>query len=293
MRVLFWLMSWVPLPILYGFSTLFTWLVFYVLPYRKKIVLANLQLCFPEKTPQERKRIAKASYQNLMDIVVETIKAYRLPADKLLARVKCEAEDERAFQYLQSQTPIICLAAHQANWEWLLLAGCARYNVPFDAIYKPLKNKNADDVMFGIRSRFGAKPIIAKKLLKTMARRRKEFRVYTLVADQTPGNANNRIWFECFGVDTAFQGGIEKLARKFNYPVTFVQVHRVKRGHYRYQFKLIADPPYDDLNEHDIMRQYVAMFEQQVKDYPEQWLWSNRRWKHTRPKDTLLYSKQS
>src|SRR5689334_16286881 len=66
--------SLLPLRLLYLVSDFFYFLIYYVLGYRKKIVLQNLSIAFPEKSAAEKLRIAKKFYRNFTDTFIETIK---------------------------------------------------------------------------------------------------------------------------------------------------------------------------------------------------------------------------
>ena len=60
-------------------------LAYYLMGYRKKVVLNNLLIAFPEKTEQERIKIAKQFYKNLIDTFIETIKLLSI-SDKAFAK---------------------------------------------------------------------------------------------------------------------------------------------------------------------------------------------------------------
>src|SRR5690554_7946029 len=81
-----WLISILPLQILYIKSTVFFFLIYHVIGYRKKVVKDNLALVFPEKTQAERDRIAKESFKHLCDIIVETIKAFSISEKEIGSR---------------------------------------------------------------------------------------------------------------------------------------------------------------------------------------------------------------
>jgi len=69
-----WLLSLLPLRLLYVLSDCIYGLVFYVFKYRKNVVMKNLLIAFPEKTEKERRQIAKKFYHNLIDMFIETLK---------------------------------------------------------------------------------------------------------------------------------------------------------------------------------------------------------------------------
>ena len=64
---LFYLLSLLPMRLLYVLSDGIFQVVYNLMGYRKKVVMKNLELAFPEKTDAERIKIAKAFYHNLID----------------------------------------------------------------------------------------------------------------------------------------------------------------------------------------------------------------------------------
>ena len=66
--------------------------------------------------------------------------------------------------------------------------------------------------------------------------------------------------------------------------VLFAQCHRRRTGYYEIEFKELASPPYDK-ESHAITDRYVALTEEAIRNEPESWLWSNRRWKRNRAEE--------
>ena len=75
-------------------------------------------------------------------------------------------------------------------------------------------------------------------------------------------------------------------AKKYNIPVLYYEVNKVKRGFYEVTFRHITDTP-NDTQHGEIVEKYVRMLEQTIKQQPEYWLWSHRRWKHKRPSENV------
>jgi KDO2-lipid IV(A) lauroyltransferase len=98
-----------------------------------------------------------------------------------------------------------------------------------------------------------------------------------LIADQwpPPKTATN---VNFLGVETPFYNGIEKIARKYEYPVIFISARKQPDGRYSIFAAEIASKP-SDLPPKEITRKYVSLLENEIKTKPEYWLWSHRRWK--------------
>ncbi|HMD00922.1 MAG TPA: hypothetical protein VKH37_12250, partial [Ferruginibacter sp.] len=82
----FWLLSILPLRVLYILSDCIYGIVFYLIGYRRDVVMSNLEIAFPEKTIAERKLIAKKFYHNLIDTFIETVKMISASKKLILKR---------------------------------------------------------------------------------------------------------------------------------------------------------------------------------------------------------------
>jgi len=274
-------MARLPLSILYLFSDMLGFLAFYVLKYRYKVVIENMQKSFPEKSEKEIKRLTKQFYFNLSDWVVETLKASEMSENDLKKRVKF-LNTAPLENHLKNGKSVIVMATHQFNWEWMLLAGGVYFNVPVDAIYQPLSNKKVEEFILQIRSRFGGLPIPKDEALPVVLKRIKEQRIIGLVADQIPAKDNqHKYWTNFLNQDTAFFMGAESLPKMTQMPVVLMAINKVKRGYYEVKLEEIAQPPYD-FQQVQILPVYVRKAEEQIKSNPDGWLWSHRRWKYQR-----------
>ncbi|HMP98877.1 MAG TPA: lysophospholipid acyltransferase family protein [Cyclobacteriaceae bacterium] len=273
------LISKLPLSWLYGIADFASFILCYLVPYRKKLVRRNLQRAFPYKDQKYLKAVEKKFYKNLCDYGVETIKAYSISKEELSKRVTFILPQDETF----GKQAIIGLASHQFNWEWLMLAGCIQLGMPMEFVYQPLKQKSTDRFMKRLRSRFGGRPVKRNKVASEAIRRKNEVRIIALVADQFPGKANDkRYWTQFLGRETAFYQGIDQLVRLTQYPVYHFGIRKVKRGYYECHINKIASPPYSPSQ--SVLDAYIKATERMIKQEPEGWLWSHNRWKKSRQK---------
>ncbi len=268
----------IPLGILYFFSLIGSFFLYYIARYRRKIVRDNLTKAFPDLPLSEIKNIEKDFYKHLCRVAVEIIKATRLPKSEFSNRVKIrnpELVQEISENYTRS---VIVLTIHQGNWEWMLHGTTLGMGIPIDPVYKPLRNKAADDLAYIIRSRFGARPLKVVDSTRDVIKRRKEFRLFAMVAEQAPSKGARSIWLPFFNREVPFYLGGEVLAKMTNFAVVFAQCHRTKVGYYEIEFFEIARPPYKK-SSNFITKEYVRLSENAILSDPSSWLWSNRRWK--------------
>jgi KDO2-lipid IV(A) lauroyltransferase len=100
-----------------------------------------------------------------------------------------------------------------------------------------------------------------------------------LVADQAPGDVFKAYWLNFFGRPTPFVRGPESGARTGNIPVIFAKLYKVKRGYYRAHLEVGAENP-QEMPEGELTRRYIVFLEKAIRQHPDMWLWSHRRWKH-------------
>ncbi|MEH6582801.1 MAG: lysophospholipid acyltransferase family protein [Halioglobus sp.] len=283
--------AWLPFPVLYFFAWLAYLLLYYVAGYRRAVVKQNLSRAFPQKSDGEIKNLAKKFYRQLCQVAFEILKARRMSKDDFRERVTL-ANPELLQEYSNNFTEsVIVLSIHQGNWEWMLHGATTALDIPIDPVYKPLHNKTVDQLIFDIRSQFGSRPLSMAESVKDIVRRRKEFRIFVMLADQSPIRSERGHWTEFMNQQAAFYLGAETIAKMTRFPVLYVQCHRTKPGYYTIEFHEVAKPPYDKQS-HQITERYVALAEQAIRQEPESWLWSNRRWKRDPVAEKALSEEQ-
>jgi len=273
--------SYLPLGILYLISDLLFLLTYYVVGYRKKVVLTNLRNSFPDKSDDEIKKIAKTFYHSLADFAVELVKSNRLSPEEFKKRVVFK--NTEILAPYQGQT-IMYLASHQFNWEWMALSAALHFAKNTDFIYQPLTNASTDEYMIHLRSRFGARPIPSNNAARDVLKGTKEGRGVAIVADQTPQRSAKKYWTTFLNQDTAFFVGPDSIAKLAKCPVFYFACTKVKRGYYQIEVIKIGAPPYER-NDYSILENYAREVEKVIQSNPSEWLWSHRRWKYKKEQE--------
>lgn len=270
------LLSRLPLGVLYLFSDFLFVVAYYVIPYRKKLVRKNLVNSFPEKSPDDIKKIERQFYRNLCDYAVETLKVLTISREELNKRVVFTNPELIEPYRLQNQ-PIIGLASHQFNWEWLLVAG--NFHFTLDYVYQPINNRLTDTLLRAIRGRFGGYAIKRNELAREMVKRRTLWRMIAIVSDQYPGQRKDKKYITKFlHQDTAFFQAPDQIASLTQYPVVFSTIKKIKRGYYQATFVPLTEPPYIK-DQENVIERYVQEAEKVIRENPAGWLWSHKRWK--------------
>jgi len=262
--------SLLPFPLLYLLSDLVFFLIYHIIGYRKKVVYYNLKLSFPEKQEHEIHAISKKFYKHLADLILESIKSFTISKKQILKRVHAPI---RLDEELKNKQSVIYLLGHYGNWEWINLAGCLQDGHQIHTVYHQLSNPYFDKLFIKSRSRFGAKLSEMKKVARNLVQLRNETIATTLVADQNP-KPEQAIWVDFLNRKTAFFAGPSRIAEKFGHQVYYINIKKLKRGYYE------AIPTKLNHDQKNIVQSYAIQLEKNIKQAPEYWLWSHRRWKH-------------
>jgi Kdo2-lipid IVA lauroyltransferase/acyltransferase len=266
-----------PLTVLYGIAGVLGWLSVHVYPHRVHVVRENLTKAFPDYDEAQLRAVIAAYYLSFAQMLVEIIKSAVMPADEIRRRVQA-VNLAPVRQLLDAGQSVLLVAAHQCNWEWMLLALSLELGYPVDAAYKPLVDSWAEREMKKLRSRFGSRLVPAQDLLADIIKRRAVVRAVAMVADQEPTTSEHKHWTRFLNRDTAFYMGPEEIARVTRFPVFFLGLKRRARGVYEMSFTPLAGRG-EILKSGELTERYVHLVEAQIRADPPNWPWSHKRWK--------------
>ena len=274
-----WLLSLLPMALLYLLSDGLYLLFFYVIGYRKRVVLDNLTLAFPEKEERELLEIRKKFYRHFTDLVVESVKAFTMSKAFVSKRYAFNNLEVVNDLYKKGRS-IAFVGAHQANWEWSCSMPMVVDVLCFGA-YTRMGNKYFDRVIKKSRSKFG---FVGYETTKTVQAIKSNFDngvqgLYLLLSDQSPQIHKTHYWSEFMGVKVPIHTGAEMLAKKFDMAVVNYSIKKIKRGRYKVDLELITEAPQQFKN-YEITDQYLAIVERNIREQPEYYLWSHKRFKH-------------
>ncbi|TXD49003.1 MULTISPECIES: lysophospholipid acyltransferase family protein [unclassified Polaribacter] len=275
-----WVLSRLPMRILYIKSDIFFFLIYYVFRYRKQVVYDNISLVFPEKSSEEKKRISKLFFKHFTDLFMESVKAFSISEKEILKRYKYK-NPELINDFVKQGKSIALVGAHQANWEWSISLPLIAAGNIYGA-YTKLGNKYFEKAVRDSREKFG---IIGYKTSDTVKGMQKNYTekiqgLYILLSDQSPQLHKTHYWTEFFGVKVPIHTGAEMLAKKFDLVVVNYVTRKVKRGHYETEFQMLTESPRAYVDGYEITDKYLALTEENVKKQPELYLWSHKRFKH-------------
>lgn len=274
---LLYLISLLPFRVLYGLADVFYFFLYRVTRYRKKVIMDNLAFAFPRKTVEEREKIAARFYRNFVDNWIETIKLLSISRESLNRRV---SGNYRVFEELHATGRSVQLnLGHFFNWEIMTLHAGLNQPYTFLTVYLPQSSKTMDRLMKYIRGRWGNPLIPSTDMARSIMPWRKKQYLLALGADQSTPLLQQAYWMYFLHRPAPFVKGPEKFARGQQIPVVMMTTTKKKRGHYHFEYFLLADDP-QSLPDGELIRRYVRHLEENIELQPELYLWSHRRWKH-------------
>lgn len=276
--------SLLPYRVLYAISDFIYLVLYYVIGYRKKTVRQNLSSSFPEKEKTELRKIEKAFFHYLCDYFIETLKLLSISREKLLQHIEFRGIDQLMHCYDEGQT-CAAILGHYGNWEYACTTGISfqrHKDAVVGIIYHPLANDIAERLFIDLRQSMGSVCIPKNNILRKLVTYRKEKRMWLIgyAADQSPKWQNIHLWLDFLGHDTPVFTGGERIMRKMNDAVFYLDIQRPSRGHYIMTYELMTREP-NSLPEFEITRRFFKRLEQTIHRDPRFYLWSHKRWKRT------------
>ena len=282
-KSLFRLFSHLPFGALYVISDFIYIVLYYIVRYRRRVVRMNLKNSFPEKSENELRQIERGFYHFLCDYGVESLKLLTIKPEEMKQHMVFK-NYEAVDRALDTHDFVFVYMGHFGNWEWVSsLPLWLDPRTTLAELYRPLKSKTIDELFIELREHHGARCISKYDALREIMRLKAEGRksVIGFVADQTPSPQNVHLWMDFLNQDTPIFTGTERIGKKVNAAIFFLDMQRIKRGKYEGTFKLITEEPkqYPDFQISEICTREL---EQVIRRQPPYWLWSHKRWKHKR-----------
>ena len=266
--------------ILYLISDFFALLLLHVVKYRKGVIQKNFQNSFPNINTKELEILTKQYYAHLADQFVEAIKMLTISKKQLLKRYKC-LNPEVLQPYFEKKQSVILVSGHYNNWEFMVLSLDLHFQHHGIGIGKKMSSKVFERIMYKKRTRYGTEVVYADSVRDTFERYQQKNHpcAYMMLFDQSPNSVNRCYITNFMSQKTAVIYGQEHFAKKYNYPVFFYGVRKVKRGYYEFELSLVDNNPAES-KYGEITEKCLSHLAKLINDAPQYWIWSHRRWKH-------------
>lgn len=259
----------------YAIGALLAWVGYRLLGLRRAVIRDNLERSFPDWTVARRREVEREFAGRQGELVAEAL--YETSMDEAEVRARVGIRNPALLERGVDGRPLVLVGAHHGNFEWMLQRLALEYPGAFVGLYKPGRNARVNDWMTRRRSRFGARLVPAKSVLRELATFRAAAAI-GLVADQVPRTSPEKHWCTFLGRDTAFYMGPELLGRALRTRVVMVRMDRVARGRYELECVPLNEAG-EKLPSGEITNRYARALENWIRDDPAGWWWSHRRWK--------------
>jgi KDO2-lipid IV(A) lauroyltransferase len=240
---------------------------------RHKRALANLQLAFPEKTADERERIARAMWSSLGSTFGEFFHM-----DQILAEKRIAMEPAAFFDDLAKGPSFVVCGLHFGNWEITSQVGL-RIGLPISGTYKAAENPLVDAWVTARRAKmypgglFDKSPATARKMLRIA----REGGYPAFLGDLRERAGVPTIFFGSKAMSNPFPALV---ARSLDRPIYAACIRRLPGTLFEARLERI-DPPRTSDRAADVQAMTQALqsvFEAFIRETPEQWMWAHRRW---------------
>lgn len=245
------------------------------IPHRR-VVGRNLKFCFPEWSSREVVQFSKRVYQNLGVVVLEMLQTAALRPDELLKRVEVVGS-EHLLGALDEKRGAVVVAGHTGGWEMAMLAVAAGFPVSATVVSRddPL-NRFSDSV----RRRFGINTVYKKGAFPAMVQALRQGQVVVITVDMNRGKDEVEVQF--LGKRATMTISASLLALRCRCAVVPALCHRRPDG----GLTLRLGPAFKVKRTGDVQADLQAgsqrmtdAIEGAIRQYPEQWLWHQKRWK--------------
>ena len=273
------IISYLPFKLLYFFSDITYFFLYYILRYRRKIVRFNLEISKIANSKKELIQIEKKFYRHITDVFFEMFKFFTISTNDIKKRFVVE-NPEILNEYAKKNKSVIFMVAHHGGFEYFMSIGYHVPHAPF-AVYTPFSNKYLEDLIKKIRLNHGAKMISrynAGLFIKNQLKENKLF-LYGMAADQSAQIRSITYWKEFLGIKVPVFTGSERIAKQHNIPVVFGVMKKVKRGFYKVYVDVISEHPREH-KDYEITDIFLKKVEKQIKEYPHLYFWTHNRFKH-------------
>ena len=268
--------SLIPTVFLYAIASFAFFLAYYVIGYRKTVVIQNMARSFPDMRYEEIRCMVKKFYSCFTAYFAEIIKNVSVPAEVLDEKLIFE-NLELIDRHMKAGRNVIACLGHCGNWEML---NFMPYKLHHDmyAVYKPLQSGIMNKLMIKLRSRFGMKLIPDKSVVRHILTQKSSPAVYLFLTDQCPRIKDDKYKFELLNQETYVFSGMEKLARISRSAVIYLHITQLSKGNYKIRCLPVCSEA-ESTNEGEITRKYIGLLMGNIKEEQYGWLWTHKRWK--------------
>lgn len=263
-------------------------IAYHLLHYRQRVTRMNLAKAYPQLDDSRRRQIEVAYYHHICDLLVEGVYNLYASPQSIMKRYRF-VNREVVNRYYERGQSVVLMSAHYNNWEYMITSLGYQIMHHGVGVGKPLQDKALANFITRRRGRYGTEIVDQHTVRQTMEfyQQHRVPVAYMMLSDQSPNDVHKSYWTLFMNQETPFIYGAEYFARKYNMPVLYYEVTKVRRGRYEVRFTPLCENP-AEVPQYTITSHYISMLADTINRQPEYWLWSHRRWKRIRPHDMPL-----
>jgi KDO2-lipid IV(A) lauroyltransferase len=243
-------------------------------------VRKNLWLALPHLSVAERRKVEKKFYRHFCDTLLEMVKTITVSVAEIQKRF--DIVNPEAINEIEARGKgVVFICGHYCSYEWMLVMNRQLTTHKGFGIYKTIRNKYFDRLVKKLRGRFDAELIDTRRIIPAMRdhKRKGIMGFYGFLSDQSPKLTSTIYWGNFFDMEVPMHVGAEILAKKLDLNILFVKSSKTGRGRYRAQFIPFEGNP-KDMPNYLISDMFMKMLEDDIKEAPEYYLWTHKRFKH-------------
>lgn len=276
-RTPLYLISLLPLSWLYMVCRLFSRLIFNVFRYRRKVIAKNLEVVFPDSPAEYRKSFENKFVHHFSDLIAESIKAFSMGSKELQQRFEIQVSKELKADLEKYKNIFIC-GAHIHNWEWAVITAGDQLPVRTVAVYKPLSSRAMNQIMLDLRQKFNTVMVPMALVLRDVLDTTQPRSAYIFLTDQSTPHTLTAHWIDFFGIRTPFISGMTTMAVRYNIPLYYFYIEKIRRGYYQAKFEVLSREP-ANYSAEELTQLYSKKLKENILNQPAHWLWTHKRWK--------------
>jgi KDO2-lipid IV(A) lauroyltransferase len=254
-------------------------MAFYLADWQhRRVALANLEQCFPNKSVRERRAIARGTFTHFGRVLLKLLTFSTLTPEQMMSASEYEGDERVRLAYAKGKG-ILFFTGHFGFWELHALAHAVKLR-PIGVLARALDNQRLNDLLERVRTSTGNTVIYRQGAVRRVLKTLHSGEGVALLIDQHM-HGPDAIWVNFFRRPAATTSTLAALALRTGAAVIPVFAHPLPGGRYRFVYESPVEPPAEDAPDavRDFTQRCTDVLEMHVRKHPELWLWMHRRWR--------------
>jgi KDO2-lipid IV(A) lauroyltransferase len=254
-------------------------MAFYLVDWQhRRVALANLEQCFPNKSRSERRAIARSTFKHFGRVLLKLLTFSTLTPEQMMSASEYEGDERVRLAYAKGKG-ILFFTGHFGFWELHALAHAVKLR-PIGVLARALDNHRLNELLERVRTSTGNTVIYRQGAVRRVLKTLQSGEGVALLIDQHL-HSPDAIWVNFFRRPAATTSTLAALALRTGAAVIPVFAHPLPGGRYKFVYESPVEPPAEDAP--DAVREFTQrctdVLEMHVRKHPELWLWMHRRWR--------------